>query len=198
MNKLVILALAAVALIGMTSFLMMHKTAGLTAYPDEVVKAFKAYCSKFHKYQAGTDPDQVVYRLGVYYSNLKKIQAHNAKPGVTYTMGENQFMDLTHSEFVKFYLGLKPQMNRELKNVHVNSGKKAANSINWADKGDVTGVKDQGQCGSCWAFSTTGSLEANNAIFGGSLPSLSEQQLVDCSGSYGNDGCNGGLMDYAF
>jgi len=123
MNKLIILAVAAVALVGLTSFLMMHKASGLTAYPEEVVKAFKAYCTKFHKYQAGTDPDQVVYRLGVYYSNLKKIEAHNAKHGETYTMGENQFMDLTHAEFVKFYLGLKTEKKRELRNVHVNSGK---------------------------------------------------------------------------
>jgi len=137
-------------------------------------------------------------RFDTFRQNAAKVVAHNAK-GLSWTMALNEFADLTSDEFAAKYIGgFRPQVgpkNYELS--HLRSVD-VPSSIDWSTKGAVTPIKNQGQCGSCWAFSTTGSTEGVNFIATNKLVSLSEQQLVDCSGSYGNQGCNGGLMDNAF
>jgi len=112
----------------------------------------------------------------------------------------NLFADLSIEEFTQLYL--QPTFNASALpqvNVHNDEDISAtADTVDWRTKGAVTAVKNQGQCGSCWAFSTTGSVEGVYFIKNNQLISSSEQQLVDCSRSFGNMGCNGGLMDSAF
>jgi len=141
-------------------------------------------------------------RRGVWEDNYDFMQEHNmaAAAGLeSYTVGENQFNDLTNQEFVSLMNGFLPSKVVGAQNP-VWEPQHLANPpmVNWTSKGFVTPVKNQAQCGSCWAFSATGSLEG--AIFNktNKLVSLSEQNLVDCSAKEGNHGCMGGLMDNAF
>jgi cathepsin L len=145
-------------------------------------------------------------RREIWETNLKKVQEHNlqADLGVhTFWLGMNKFADLTVNEFVKVMNGynatLREERRQDRPTFRFNPNLGALpDTVDWRTQGYVTAVKDQGQCGSCWAFSATGSLEGQHFKSTKSLVSLSEQNLVDCSTKQGNMGCNGGLMDYAF
>jgi len=154
---------------------------------------YLAYLKQFNK--PIPNDNELFYRTSIFAEFVKKMEAHNADPSQTYKMGINQFSDLTQKEFVTTYLGdlgesePKTEFNKE-----VNAGFVAA--IDWREKNVVTGVKNQGQCGSCWAFGATAVHEAYQIQYKGQdvkTINLAEQQLNDCSGSYGNNGCNGGL-----
>ncbi|XP_043238717.1 procathepsin L-like [Amphibalanus amphitrite] len=146
------------------------------------------------------NPIEEFYRMKVYADNKVKVAQHMkeyAEGKHTFTLALNKFADLTSDEFARGFKGLKIGSTVPHE-THKVSGKVNAAEVDWRGSGVVTGVKDQGQCGSCWSFSATGSLEGAWALAGNSLVSLSEQQLVDCSTAYGNAGCNGGWMDSAF
>ena len=135
-------------------------------------------------------------RFKKFRDNLAYIRVFNSMEN-TMVLGVNQFADMDFVEFRSKYLPSKFPL-REQQNPVDFEGYTAPATVDWRTKGAVTGVKDQGQCGSCWSFSTTGSVEGAWFLAGHTLVSLSEQQLVDCSRAYGNQGCNGGLMDDAF
>jgi cathepsin L len=141
--------------------------------------------------------EEFEFRSALFKKNLMEIEALNADPSITHQVAINEFSTWTPEER-KTLTGYK-QINDGVvmeKNVVLLDESNLADSVDWVTKGAVTPVKNQGQCGSCWAFSTTGSMEGAHQIKTGTLVSLSEQQLVDCS--WMNLGCNGGMMDRAF
>ena len=125
------------------------------------------------------------------------IKATNAKK-LSYWLGHNEYSDLTADEFYSMYTGLLPnQADREPRPVFDTHLAAPPTAVDWVAKGGVTPVKNQGRCGSCWAFSTTGSIEGAYFVATGHLVSLSEEELVQCSHN-GDHGCQGGLMDNGF
>jgi cathepsin L len=186
----------AVALIALC---LVAVAAAFPQFTVELNEEWDAYKSTHGKaYEA----DEELMRRLIWEQNLQHIQKHNLEfdRGVhTYTLGMNQFGDMTFTEFKAKYLSKMPPSQSEgttfLPSSNVGD---LPTEVDWRPKGYVTGIKDQKQCGSCWAFSTTGSLEGQHFKKTGTLVSLSEQNLVDCSGKFGNMGCNGGLMDNAF
>ncbi|KAL1460119.1 hypothetical protein WDU94_012057 [Cyamophila willieti] len=139
------------------------------------------------------------FRQKLFTENKRKVEEHNARyenGEVKYTRGVNNFADMLPSEY-RIWLGHRPRPRNMPKrgstfippaNVYDEE------SVDWREKGAVTGVKNQGRCGSCWAFSATGGLEGQTFMKTGKLVSLSEQNLIDCSG----EGCNGGRAEDAF
>lgn len=173
---------------------LLGLTCAYTVHHDSVIadSSWRTWKTTHSKVYESYNHEKVRYTI--WQDNLRKIAEHNAKNnGVTLRM--NHFGDLTNLEFKSLMNGyLHHQRNGSAfltpNNVQI------PDTVDWRTQGYVTPVKNQGQCGSCWAFSATGSLEGQHFKKTGKLVSLSEQNLVDCSKK--NNGCNGGLMDDAF
>ena len=161
-------------------------------------RSFEAWKSKFKKKYAA---EEEAYRIRVWVDNLAFVESHNSrfKAGVeTFEVEMNEFADMPSEEFTAKYLIKFPEGKTTKCTGSQAPTANLPDEVDWTTKNVVTGVKNQGQCGSCWAFSTTGSLEGVYAIKKGEIKSFSEQQLVDCSKDYGNQGCGGGLMNLSF
>merc|ERR1719183_1930448 len=169
---------------------------------DEAWEAFKIQFPKSYNSE-----DEETQRKEVFAENFARITEHNKAGVEKYSLGVNQFADLTTAEWSATYnKAVPPASVDDSKDDlpylgQVEEKLELADSIDWVSRGAVTPVKNQGQCGSCWRFSTTGAMEGAYQVATAKLVSLAEQQLVDCDRSDGNQGCSGGwpymAMTYA-
>lgn len=148
-----------------------------------------------HKHQKSYGIHEYFKRKDIYEENLKLIEEHNSNPENSCNLAVNQFSDLAWDEFSNTRLG-KWEHFETSDRIQSLIYQGVPKSFDWRFSNSVSIVKNQGTCGSCWAFSSTGALESLIHIKTGSSVVLSEQYLVDCSTE--NQGCNGGLMENAF
>jgi C1A family cysteine protease len=177
-------------------YIILLLTVFSNVFSASIMDRFHEWIETFH-YQFRDDAHFYdVYRK--WSANDRFIEVSNGQ-NLTYILGHNQFSGMNTDDFRKYLLSFdKPTFEQNYVQTDISSAPK---SVDWVAAGAVTPVKDQGQCGSCWSFSTTGALEGAYFVKYGTLPSFSEQQLVDCDNlsNGGRDhGCNGGLMDNAF
>lgn len=193
MNKVAIIAL--LAFIGAVSLALTvrNMTIERSANDAHINQAFNNWSQYQNKLY--NSPAERNYRKAVFSANHEKVTQMNKVNSHKSML--NMFADLTEEEFISKYTGLKVPTEQKRNEATITSLGQSA-SVDWRTKGAVNPVKDQGQCGSCWAFSATSAIESSLFLKQGKLLNLAEQQMVDCSGSTGNYGCNGGWMDWAF
>lgn len=150
---------------------------------------FQDYIFRYNKQYT---EEEFTRRFQIFRDNSAYVRVFNTQ-GHTHFLGVNEFADMTFAEFKSIYTPRRYTPITDLPVVEFDTLNAPA-TVDWTTQGAVTPVKNQGQCGSCWSFSTTGSTEGAWFLAGHTLVSLSEQQLMDCSYAYGNQGCNGGDM----
>ena len=176
------------------AFALIAVVASLATEVKEEKKAFKKFQKFIAKYNKKYNSIQeYMARFNIFKKSLSKKSSNGL-----YKKGITQFSDLTENEFRRTYLNLNINILNTIKytDVSFKATGAAPEEFNWVDQKALGAVKNQGSCGSCWAFSTVGNLEGLYYIKYGENKRFSEQQLVDCDDQ--DEGCNGGLMEYSF
>lgn len=173
---------------------------GSSATVSAALAAQQSFTEFLVQFKKDYTEDESFSRFKAYEANFHLVQEHNEK-ALPYTLGLNEFSDMTTEEFAATHLGFNG--NASVWGDLPDLGFQAASvalpaSVDWRASGAVTAVKNQGACGGCWAFSSTGALEGATKIKTGKLVSLSEQQILDCDHQSQESGCNGGIMAAAF
>ena len=180
----------------MNKFLVVLLIALVSCETDDDSVVFKAFQRFIKKYQKNySSINEFLARFLVFKSNFEGVLKNEDLP---YKTGITKFSDLTKQEFARTYLNLNydAMAMANFEPTYVKSSNAAPTSYDWRNYNRVAAVKDQGSCGSCWAFATVANLEGLYAAKKGVIKTFSEQMLVDCDTS--DSGCNGGLMEYAF
>jgi C1A family cysteine protease len=175
--------------------------------PEEDVKAFQSFVQKHNRNYL--TKEEYNARLKIFSNNLGLIRSHDPVTA-GFAIGVNKFADLSLDEFDKM-MGFKEEQlagdkfleddEEDQPEVVEEDGRNLQSypaSVDWRQKGAVNPIRNQGGCGSCYSFSSVASVEGMHKVKKGTLPLLSEQQIVDCSSGYGNNGCSGGLMTNSF
>ncbi|KAJ6416696.1 hypothetical protein OIU84_002546 [Salix udensis] len=191
-NKLACAVVLAVAL-------MATRAWSRSLYEDSISERHETWMAKYGRvYEDSVEKEK---RLNIFKNNVEFIESFNKAGDRPYEVSINEFADLTNEEFQASRNGYKT--SSRLSSSCTNSFRyenvtAVPSSMDWRKKGAVTPIKNQGQCGCCWAFSAVAAMEGITQLSTGNLISLSEQELVDCDTGGEDQGCNGGLMDDAF
>jgi hypothetical protein len=185
-----------------SSAVLLPRNQSLSPLPPHVEQAFTLWRQRFGVHIS--NPEELAFRRGLFFKTFQFVQQHNSE-GHSFEVEVGKFAILTPQEFEARHTGLKvpkdfkPKLRPEgpgnQGNVHVGD---LPITVNWVAQGMVSPIKDQGECDADWAFSANDTIESCWAINKHTLVALSEQELVDCSNAYGNNGCNGGWMDNSY
>lgn len=184
---------------GLVIILALAATAAFMMYSAEESQSTEQIFNEWkeeHGLMLDLSPQELVYRLKIFERNLQAINEHNAKPNQSYKMGINKFTAYSQEEFENSFL-TKIEPN-PAGSVVESPAENLSLSVDWVTYGAVSPVKDQGSCVASYAFSAIGAIEGISVIFFKTQTEYSVQQIIDCSASYGNQGCYSGNMINSF